>query len=266
MSKDRPFRYLRSSGGALAAVLCVTMASFGCTTDQMLGNGQPERSSPHVRSAPTAGVTSASEQPVMPPPMTSSVSVNMTATRSRGMTRLHPDEAAAIMAGRQASSQRWRVLGRSDPGFPNRPYVSGSQASASGTMISASTPYTVNQTPFSQQVPGVAADAGAGSDGGTTGSVIVGGVTDLVGIAGTPTVVSGGLPPLTAMTSSSVAATTSASTAGPVVTGRSTRGTTATAIRTGTPSVGVANPVRIVPQNSGRVLITNVTARATSNQ
>jgi hypothetical protein len=58
----------------LAVSLAAGLVASGCTTNRNLGNGAPTRSGPELRTAPTSGVTGASERdtPVLPPPMTSS--------------------------------------------------------------------------------------------------------------------------------------------------------------------------------------------------
>lgn len=292
MSKALTMNRLQAGRGVVAGALCVALSAFGCTTDRTLGNGQPTRSTPYVRTAPTAGVSSGSQTSVLPPSMTSSAlaptnaALPETASRQRNVRRgtltgLTADQAAAIMAQRQGIQSGFRVLGPSDPGFPSRPYVTSSQpmTSAAAGRGADSTLYTVNETPFSVQVPGVV-DTGATTTGITGAVVTGGGVTDVTGASGAATVISGSLPPLTAMTSSSVARTTNASVAGPSgvavspsasirgtvpgSAGARTRTTGTSTVSGSTTSVGIASPVRMVTQSSGRVVITNVTASGRS--
>lgn len=287
MSKTLTMKSLSTGRGVIAGALCVALTAFGCTTDRTLGNGQPARSTPYVRTAPTAGVSTGSQTMAIPQSMTSS-SVSHTqnhVSRSTGrrgaLTGLTADEAAAIMAGHQGAQRGFRVLGPAHPGYDNRPYLSDTRpmtSATAGAMRSTTTPLTVNETFFSDQVAGI---ADTGATGGFTGALITGGVTDVTGASGAATVVSGALPPLTSMTSSSVASTTNAAFAGPsgianspsssirgTVTGGARSGvrTSGTTAGSGaTTSAGVENPVRLVPRSNGRVMITNVTASGRSN-
>src|SRR5918998_1340833 len=65
MSKTHKIKDLQKQWSArtlLAVSLAASLAAFGCTTNHNLGNGTPTRSGPEVRSAPTSGVTSGTEQ------------------------------------------------------------------------------------------------------------------------------------------------------------------------------------------------------------
>jgi hypothetical protein len=101
---------------ALVAIsLCATMLAFGCTTDRNLGNGTPVVT-PGLRTSPTSGPSTGSENAPTPPPMMSS----STYRDGRPIARLSAAEAAAIMADNQP---RVRVLGPVAPGN-GRAYVS----------------------------------------------------------------------------------------------------------------------------------------------
>jgi len=149
----------RTSRSLLVVSLAASLAAFGCTTNQNLGNGTPTRSGPDVRTGPTSGVTTGGESytPPLPPPMTSSYSrpeVAPTTTRiTTGSIRRSPAEAAAIMAQHQAT--RVRYLGVSNPG-PNggvvdpqtdRGVLVNPQATVSSSLSSRVPTVTVASTP-----------------------------------------------------------------------------------------------------------------------
>ena len=119
-------RTLRS---LLAFTLAASLAAFGCTTNLNPGNGTPMRVGPELRSAPTSGISTGSETPVPPPPpppMTSSYTRSEAApnvaVKQRQSIRRSAAEAAAIMAGHQAT--RGRYLGPANPGPAGRAYAS----------------------------------------------------------------------------------------------------------------------------------------------
>ena len=111
----------RTSRSLLAVSLAASLAAFGCTTNQNLGNGTPVRSGGELRSAPTSGVTSGQER-ATPPPMTSSYTGASALPRVTPRSASRADQAAAILAGHQAV--RGRYLGVVNPGASARGYVS----------------------------------------------------------------------------------------------------------------------------------------------
>ena len=265
----------------LAITLAASLAAFGCTTNQNLGNGTPARSGPEVRTAPTSGVTTGGETytPPMPPPMTSSYTrseampVVTARTAPRGTERVirrSPDEAAAIMAGRQQLNGRY--LGVVSPGLSNHQYVSASvdTAALQNPALRTNPQMSINSSISSQ--PTAAINSGAGgldaggvlvtTDGTTAAATVAGTGTTTSGVrVGTlPTVASSGIPTVTAA---------SAGTGRTTVTGASTAGTTTTtataaSVQPGTAIGSARGNVRVVRGTSGSVTVTNTTTTPTT--
>jgi len=208
---ERKDLWLRTSRSLLAVSIAASLAAFGCTTNHNLGNGTPTRSGPDVRSAPTSGVTTGGETYTLPPPppMTSSYSgPDSRPTSSTRTIRRSPDEAAAIMAGHQAS--RGVYLGVTNPG-PNGGVVDPQTNRVVNPSMLVNPQLTVNSSLSSS--PTSAINTGAGDAAGAAPA----GGTAAVTIAGTAT----GTLPIVA--SSRVPSVTAASASAPI---RITRGTT----------------------------------------
>ncbi len=274
----------RATRSLLAMSLAASLAAFGCTTNQNLGNGTPTRSGPEVRTAPTSGVTTGGETttpPPLPPPMTSSythtealpavtakTTARSVARGTSGVIRRSPDEAAAIMAGRQALAGRY--LGVVSPGFSNQQYVSANiQTGAFQNPALRTNPQiTVNSSISSEPVPAVSSGAGEFVSGtattaGTTASATVAGTGTTAaeaGIGTLPTVASSGIPTVTAA---------SAGTGRTTVTGATSTGTTTTPATTSsaplilTPIGSASGNVRVLRSTSGMTM-TNVNSSSTA--
>lgn len=274
----------RTSRSLFAITLAASLAAFGCTTNQNLGNGTPTRSGPDVRTAPSSGVTSGGETttpPSMPPPMTSSYTRSevLPAASSRTIRR-SPAEAAAIMARHQAD--RGRYLGVVSPGASSRSYVSDAVPSGQfqNPALAANPQLTVNSSISSQ--PNAVINSGAGgtaagagvtlTTGGMTAAATIGGVTTPAGAAVTlppgvfagtgslPTFASSGIPTVTAASTGAGRGTT----AGARTTGTTTV-TTAPATATATTGAlgSASGPVRVLRGTNGGVTLTNVNTTAT---
>lgn len=285
----------RTSRSLLAVSLAASLAAFGCTTNLNPGNGTPTRSGPELRSAPTSGVTSGSERVTTPPqPMTSSYDSAqvLPPVKPRTITRRSPDEAAAIMAGRQ--TLRGRYLGVVNPGPGNRPYASDYAGGFQNPALITNPQLTINSS-ISSPAPGSIGNAdfaGVNMGVATTG-INTTGVTGTTGTTGTTaasTVTGTALPagsfatvrPATAEAISNNPTVTGASVgigrAGIPVTGTTsavtttaaaTTATTATAAASATPTVtsaSVSGGVRIVRGTTGGVTITNAGAATSGNQ
>jgi hypothetical protein len=177
----------RPSKRALVAItLCATMATFGCTTDRNLGNGNPVVS-PGVRTSPTGGSSAGSETEATPPPMMSSYSgTEALPTVQRRVKKLSASEAAAIMAQHQ-QQPRVKVLGPAYPGLAGRPYFSDGLA-AQYSLPQVYGPATVNSSLTSAPTPGTISGAGEGFAAGATVAdtgAFAAGVTDAAVVAGT---------------------------------------------------------------------------------
>jgi hypothetical protein len=140
----------RGRNGVLAISLTFALATFGCTTNKMPGDGQPTSSGPSLGPAVPTSV-----------PGTSS------GTHGTPGAALTPaDDAAATMAARQA--YRGRYLGPSAPGAApataSAPIVTGQYIPPSN---SANPQLTVNNTISSPGIPVIV--SGAGEDPGLFG-------------------------------------------------------------------------------------------------
>ncbi|HEY0371328.1 MAG TPA: hypothetical protein VGD79_04975 [Thermoanaerobaculia bacterium] len=259
-NQDNQLRAQRTARPLLAMTLAASLAAFGCTTNHNLGNGTPTRSGPDVRTAPTAGVTSGGETDTPPsnPPMTSSYTKSemlpATVTVKRnGVIRRSPDEAAAIMAGRQAL--RGRYLGVVSPGTSGRGYASSTIQTYVNPAMQTNPQLTVNSS-ISSDPNGVVSsgaeglfDAGSVTTG-TTAAATVGATTTTAGLTPTPTQAVGNLPSVTAASVGLGRTTTQRAT---VATTTTTAASTAPAVRSGT----VVSPVRVMRGTTGNVTVTN---------
>ncbi len=278
ISKDLQKR--RTSRSLLAVSLAASLAAFGCTTNLNPGNGTPTRSGPEIRTAPTSGVGSGSET-VTPPPMTSSytkaeVMPRVTPRSSRSIRR-SADEAAAIMAGRQAL--RGRYLGPANPGPGNRPYASDHAGGFVPPALLTNPQLTINSSISSPSTSainsgaggiagvGIATDAGVLAAGGvptgtTAGATFAGTTTG--GVA-TTTGTGVGLPAGTFATvrpsvTESIGNNPAVTTATTATTATSpTAAATATTVTaaSGAPSASVTGGVRLIRGSTGGVTITN---------
>ncbi|HEX6095184.1 MAG TPA: hypothetical protein VF432_02585 [Thermoanaerobaculia bacterium] len=294
-NNDNGLNGQRISRSLLAISFAASLAALGCTTNHNIGNGTPTRSGPDVRTAPTSGVTSGGETATpVNPPMTSSYNRAevLPAVTSRTIRRRSPDEAAAIMAGRQAL--RGRYLGVVSPGSGSRPYESANIQTYQNPAMLTNPQITINSSISSPATPidgiadadtlfvttGTTADATTGAvTTGTTAAATVAGtgttptptaagaglpVGAFAGVAASPTFASANTPSVTA-SSVGLGRTTAARTAR---TGTATTGTT-TAATTGTTAAGVrvgtvTSPVRVMRATSGSVTVTNVGATPTT--
>ena len=303
LKNDNQLRAQRTARPLLAMTLAASLAAFGCTTNHNLGNGTPARSG-DVRTAPTAGVTSGGETTTPPsnqsssiwrpssnvanPPMTSSYTTAQVLptvkARKSGTSRVirrSPDEAAAIMAGRQVL--RGRYLGVVNPGASGRGYESANLQTYVNPAMSTNPQLTVNSS-ISSDPNGVVS---SGADGlfdatgvttGTTAAATVAGTTvtpttastglavgTFAGLTPSPTQAAAGLPSVTAASvglgrsaaQRAVAANatrTTATTTTTATTGASTAVGTALGGRTGS----VVSPVRVTQTTTGAVTVTNV--------
>ncbi|HYC90110.1 MAG TPA: hypothetical protein VEO54_12920 [Thermoanaerobaculia bacterium] len=289
----------RTSRSLLAVSLAASLAAFGCTTNLNPGNGIPTRSGPELRSAPTSGVTSGSERvTTTPQPMTSSYNSAqvLPTVKPRTITRRSPEEAAAIMAGRQ--TLRGRYLGQVNPGPGNRPYVSDYAGGFQNPALITNPQLTINSS-ISSPAPGSIGNAdfaGVNMGAVTNGINTTAGTTTTTFTTGTTGTTAASTVTGTALPAGSFAtvrpAATEAISNNPTVTGASagigragipvtgttsavtttaaaTTATTATAAATARPTVteaSVSGGVRIVRGSAGAVTITNTGTAATGNQ
>jgi hypothetical protein len=290
ISKDLEKR--RISRPLLAVSLAASLAAFGCTTNHNLGNGTPTRSGPELHTAPSSGI--GGSETVTPPPMTSSY------TRAEVLPAVTPrsihhsaDEAAAIMAGRQAV--RGRYLGQVNPGPGNRPYASDYASTYVNPALQTNPQLTVNSSisspptgAINSGAGGVATDAGGvlvtgGTTGTTAAATVAGTATTTTGAttAGTAAALPAGTFAAAAPTATQAIANNPAVTAASLGAGRTavgvttgttigTTGTTTTAATTtaastaaATTNVGATGGVRILRGSSG-VTITNTNTATTT--
>jgi len=175
----------RSPRTLLAVSLSFALATFACTTDRNVGNGDPV-TTPGVRTTPTSGMSTGSETtPTVPPPsMTSSYtgSEALPPVQARSIRRLSAEQAAMIMADQQP---RVKVLGPASPGNGNAGF--NSLSNPTGRFINpaliTNPEVTVNSSISSGPTTVIA--SGTGGSGATgivgavtaDGTIINGGVT-----------------------------------------------------------------------------------------
>lgn len=165
--KEKDLARGRASRSLLAVSLAASLAAFGCTTNQNLGNGSPVRSGGELRSAPTSGVTSGQER-ATPPPMTSSYTGADALPRVTPRSASRADRAAAILAGNQAI--RGRYLGVVNPGPAGRPYVSDANVQFVNPALATNPQLTLNSSISSGPVAGI--NTGVGSTVLTNGTTV----------------------------------------------------------------------------------------------
>jgi len=281
MRKQNSFK--RNGLGLVAATsLSLSLALFGCTTNQNPGNGEPER-------RPTVGPTSPSSTPgsssgtsVVPPSMTSAAPASPV-SRS--------EDAAATMAA--LAGYRGRDLGPVDPG-PSTAARSASPADIPGAYngqvippaLIANPQITVNSSISSGPTPVVSSGAGGGA---ATGAALIANAASSV--AATPTTAAVAAAPTTAAitatptaTSATVPSTTAATAAGAVITTPTTALTPANAATTAsagqfasgvTPSTGttvdagtltptVASALTATPTAAANPAVTSTTSSTTA--
>lgn len=267
----------RISRSLLAVSLAASLAAFGCTTNQNLGNGTPDRSGSELRTAPTSGVTSGQERPI-PPPMTSSYTGADAKPRVSSRNASRADRAAAIMAGHQAA--RGRYLGTVNPAPVSRPYETGlAPAGFVNPALLTNPQLTVNSSISSWPVAGIntgvggtfvtngtAVTAPAAATSGFTSSAVV------TGVAPTPTTAAAPLPPgalatnrVTPTESVIANSTPTAASSGAVPT-TTTLAVTPTVASSGSNLVTSGSAVRLVRPNTGTATITNVGTTSGNNQ
>lgn len=253
----------RATRSLLAVSLAASLAAFGCTTNQNLGNGTPGRSGGELRSAPTSGVTSGQERST-PPPMTSSY------TRAEVLPTVTPrsvsraDRAAAIMAGHQAA--RGRYLGVVNPGPASRPYVSDQVALITGVppnpSLQTNPQLTLNSSISSNPSPAI--NSGVGGVAGSTGGVLVSGATTATtATTGVTSVLPAGAfaaSTVSPIEAASALPTVTATSAGTTATTATTT-TTAATVDTATTNTAASAGVRIIRPTSGSPTITNTGTR-----
>lgn len=197
--------------------------------------------------------------------LTMTAAVAAEASNRNARTRLTADQAAAIMS----QHQRVRVLGTSNPGAPVRPYVTGNTIVARGGVSGIARSYVLNDADLigfsSGATGGAVADSSVRGSAAELPTVTAAGLNAPVGAfaAGgvSPAAVSAANPPLTSLSfpPAALASGTGTSVAPAAAATSSVRTSTSS-------SVGIASPVRMVTQSTGRVVITNVTASASANR
>lgn len=281
----------RTSRSLLAITLAASLAAFGCTTNQNLGNGTPTRSGPEIRRAPTSGVTTGGETST-PPPMTSSYTraealpsvtpKTLAAVKSTSrIIRRSPDEAAAIMA--QHAPVRGRYLGVVNPGSSGRGYVSANLHTGQfqNPAMIVNPQITINSSISSPPTPAI--NSGAGGVGGVDASAALttGGTTAAATITGTdvapttaaaglapgtfagastlPTIASSGIPTVTAASAGLGRSTVGVNGTAAVRTATGTTATTAAATATAATAArtGTVAPIRVLRGTNGSVTVTN---------
>ena len=275
----------RISRSLLAVSLAASLAAFGCTTNQNLGNGTPDRSGSELRTAPTSGVTSGQERPI-PPPMTSSYTGADAKPRASRRNASRADRAAAILAAHQAA--RGRYLGTVNPGGTSRAHGTG--LARTGRFVNpallTNPQLTVNSSISSGPVAGINTGVGstfvtngatvttpaAATASGFTSSAIVTGAAPTPAAAAAPlpagAFAASGVTPGQSVTANS---TVTAASTGVVpttttlaVTPTAASATTAASISNNVVTSG--SDVRLVRPANGSATITNVGTKSGNNQ
>ena len=226
------------SGTLLSATLAVTLAAFGCSSNQYAGNGEPSSVTPTINSVNHSSTPGSSSGSVGIPPMSSSYI-------SPSAPRVNVD-ALAILAAEQGF--RGRVLGPVDPGG----YQQGVTIS-SGQFVS----------PANQVLPQSTVNSSINSD---PTPVISSGVGDGISIAANSSPAAAATTAATGALTASTAGTTVASSASfspalmnstpaPQATG-TTNATLPTLVATGRATPG--SPIQIQTGTNGAVMMTNV--------
>ena len=227
----------RSSVRLLAVTMTLSLAAFGCSTNQFQTGGEPWPASRAGGSVtPSMSTTPGSAGPSIP------------ATMVSGAVDPVVDAVAVLEANRSFDG---RVLG---PAAPGNGAPSVSQQVATGQFISpavlANPQLTVNRSVSSAPVPvvvsGGTADAGAAFGGAIVGDAVVGGTTADVGLANV------GNAGTTVGTNANFGATGLSNT---TATGITNATTAATSIGTGTNAV-VSTGAAAAPSTASSVLAT----------
>ena len=158
-------------GTLLAASLAMTLAAFGCTSNQYAGNGQPTSVTPTINTVNHSGTTGSSSGTEGLPPMSSSY-VNPAAPRV-------DVDALATLAAEQGF--RGRVLGPVSPeGYlPGVTIATGQFVSPANQVLPQ---YTVNSSINSQPTPVITGgDVGVGVTLAAAGTTTIGGTTAALG-------------------------------------------------------------------------------------
>jgi hypothetical protein len=256
--KEKDLARGRASRSLLAVSLAASLAAFGCTTNQNLGNGTPVRSGGEMRSAPTSGVTSGQER-ATPPPMTSSYTGADALPRITPRSLSRADRAAAILAGNQPI--RGRYLGVVNPGPAGRPYVSDSNVQFANPALAVNPQVTLNSSISSGPVAGI--NTGVGSTVLTNGTTVTTGaaspVTATTAITPAAAAVSGAsLAPTPTSTGTTLpAGAFAASTATPAQSVVATPATVTAVSATAATPTTAASSVVIVRGANGAATITN---------
>jgi len=240
------------SGTLLFATLAVTLAAFGCSSNQYAGNGQPSSELPTINSVNHSSTPGSSSGTEGIPPMSSSYI-------APSAPRVNVD-ALAILAAEQGF--RGRVLGPVDPGgYQQGVTISGAQFVSPANQVLPQS--TVNSSINSQPTPVITSGVGDGITIAANSSPAA------ATTAAAPAVTTGAAPATTAATgalTASTAGTTVASSASfspalmnstpaPQATG-TTNATLPTLVATGraTPS----NGIQIQTGANGAIMMTNV--------
>jgi hypothetical protein len=290
-SKNHSF----GGGWLLAASLAVTLAAFGCSSNQYAGNGQPSTSTPGMNHSSTYGSSSGTEGN---PPMASSYYVPPMASSYYANTPAVDVDALANAAARRG--YRGIVLGPTSPnGGSARVVVAGGQFENPAALVNPQS--TVNSSISSAPTPAItggpiggtidlstgvvspAAVAGATTIGTTSAAIgtgaATGALTTTTPAAGTSVAGSAAFSPVLMNSTPAPQATGTANATLPTVTatGRgpalatapATVGTTAApaTVRTLATQTGtVAGGIHIQTTQTGGIMVTNVGhAAATTN-
>lgn len=236
--KEKDLARGRATRSLLAVSLAASLAAFGCTTNQNLGNGTPLRNGGELRSAPTSGVTSGQER-ATPPPMTSSYTGADALPRITPRTLSRADRAAAVLAGNQPT--RGRYLGVVNPGPAGRPYVSDSNVQFANPALAVNPQVTLNSSISSGPVAGI--NTGVGSTVLTNGTTVTTGAASASAVTAT-----------TATASTPAAAAVSGATLAP------TPASTATTLPAGAFAASTATPAQSVVATPAAVTAASATA------
>jgi len=247
---------MRGMGWLTAASLALTLAAFGCTSNQYAGNGQPTSVTPTINSVNHSGTPGSSSGTEGLPPMASSYSNPAT-------PRVVDVDALATLAAERGF--RGVILGPADPGGIQQgvTIASGQFASPANAVMPQS---TVNSSINSQPTPVIAnGDIGlvAAVNPVTAGGSSVTGVGAAAGTTAGATI--GTTAGATGTTAAATSALTTSTGAGPTV---SSSASFSPALMNSTPApqaTGSAGPtLGTVVATAGRGLATRTTTATTS--
>lgn len=237
----------------LALALSASLATYGCTTNRMPGEGEPARS-PNVGGAPTAipgssGGTTRTDGSGFtavrydaPRPMYSSSGVRLTA-----------DQAAAIMAQHQPA--RATYLGPSNPGPTPNNGVTAPTGQFSWPALQTNPQVTVNSSISSPATPAII--SGSGDGAGAAGVVASSGAagSDSAAFLSSATAASSA-DASAAIFSNNATTVTPASAALPVSAGAFAAGPSVTASSAASPTVASASGGTLTPTISSGAVTT----------